>query len=61
VIGLTDDDALVTFDIATPGGVSDALPVTGLDGDEDLVGAVTTRDAAGDPGTDSDRTRVARG
>ena len=38
VIGLTDDDALVTFDSATPAGVSDAVPVTGLDGDEDLVG-----------------------
>lgn len=38
VIGLTDDDALVTFDSATPASVSDAVPVTGLDGDEDLVG-----------------------
>ncbi len=38
VVGLTDDDALVTFDSANPAGVSDAVPVTGLDGDEDLVG-----------------------
>jgi len=38
VIGLTDDDALVMFDSAAPASVSDAVPVTGLDGDEDLVG-----------------------
>ncbi len=37
-IGLTDDDALVAFDTSAPGSVSDAVPVTGLDGDEDLVG-----------------------
>jgi hypothetical protein len=45
--GLTSTNQLVTFDVRTPGTVSNAIQITGLQAGEDLVG-IDVRPATGE-------------